>query len=226
MQYSAVLAMLVAAISAGEAERQYYNRDPHPSSTYPVPKEVLEVPVQHNYNAKPYVKEVLPTRDTGVPAHSYFTPPHGQDTTCPDLSKFEHFDTPEYQAQSAYCKQKMIWANVTADLTSQPYFIGPEFNAFFQQNMNLSFDTVSDTMPIGRIKRTHPVGTTTLMEFVAEKNTPYTGIFKGAKYCVMRISEFAETDPAMPHTTPGHAVKFLRDGMASANWFAMFAFDG
>lgn len=92
--------------------------------------------------------------------------------------------------------------------------------------MNLSFDTVSDTMPVGRIKRTHPVGTTTLMEFVAEKSTPYTGIFKGAKYAVMRISEFATTDPAMPHTTPGHGVKFLRDGMASANWFAMFAFDG
>ena len=92
--------------------------------------------------------------------------------------------------------------------------------------MNLSFDMATDTMPIGRIKRTHPVGTHTLMEFVAEKSSPYTGIFQGAKYCVMRISEFAETTPDMAHTTPGHAVKFLRDGMASANWFAMFAFDG
>ena len=42
----------------------------------------------------------------------------------------------------------------------------------------------------------------------------------------MRISEFASTNPSMPHTTPGHGMKFLRDGMASANWFAMFAFDG
>ena len=120
----------------------------------------------------------------------------------------------------------MIWKKVTEVPKSQPFFVGQEFNGFFQQDMNLSFDTVSDTMPVGRIKRTHPVGTTTLMEFVAEKSSPYTGIFQGAKYAVMRISEFATTDPAMPHTTPGHAVKFLRDGMASANWFAMFAFDG
>jgi len=92
--------------------------------------------------------------------------------------------------------------------------------------MNLSFDTVSDTMPADRIKRTHPVGTTTLMEFIAKDDTPYTGIFKGCKHAVMRISEFATTAPEMPHTTPGHGMKFLRDGMASANWFMMFAFDG
>ena len=92
--------------------------------------------------------------------------------------------------------------------------------------MNLSFDTVSDTMPIGRIKRTHPVGTTTLVEFIAQADTPYTGMFKGAKHGVMRISEFAETRPHVPDTAPGHGVKLLRDGMASGNWFAMFAFDG
>jgi len=61
--------------------------------------------------------------------------------------------------------------------------------------MNMSFDTVSDTMPVGRKKRTHPVGTTTLIEFIAAKDTPYTGMFKGAKHGVMRISEFAETSP-------------------------------
>ena len=92
--------------------------------------------------------------------------------------------------------------------------------------MNLSFDTVSDTMPVGRIKRTHPVGTTTLVEFIAQADTPYTGMFKGAKHGVMRISEFAETRPHVPDTAPGHGVKLLRDGMASGNWFAMFAFDG
>ena len=92
--------------------------------------------------------------------------------------------------------------------------------------MNLSFDTVSDSMPIGRVKRTHPRGVTTMMEFIAASGTPYTGIFRGCKHAVMRISEFAMTAKEQPKTAPGHAVKFLRDGMASANWFAMFAFDG
>jgi hypothetical protein len=145
---------------------------------------------------------------------------------CPHLEHLVDFDTPEYQAQSAYCKQQMIWRNVIKDRTPQQFFVGEEFDGFFKQDMNLSFDSVSDTMPPGRIKRTHPVGTTTLMEFIPTYDTPYTGIFQGCKHAVMRISEFATTVPQMAHTTPGHGVKFLRDGMASANWFAMFAFDG
>jgi len=92
--------------------------------------------------------------------------------------------------------------------------------------MNLSFDIVSDTMPQNRIKRTHPRGVCTLLEFIPTVDTPYTGIFRGCKHAVHRISEFSLTTPETPKTAPGHAVKFLRDGMASANWFAMFAFDG
>lgn len=138
----------------------------------------------------------------------------------------EHFDTPEYQKQSAYCKQQLIWSRVIQDKTPQKFFVGEEFQGFFEQDMNLSFDTVSDTMPVGRIKRTHPVGTTTLVEFIATPDSPYTGMFQGAKHGVMRISEFSETFPEVGKTAPGHGVKLLRDGMASANWFAMFAFDG
>ena len=92
--------------------------------------------------------------------------------------------------------------------------------------MNRSFDVVSDTMPEGRIKRTHPRGVVTLLEFIPTHDTPYTGIFRGCKHAIHRISEFSLTTPESPKTAPGHAVKFLRDGMASANWFAMFAFDG
>ena len=72
---------------------------------------------------------------------------------------------------------KMIWRKVLEDRTPQQFFVGPEFNGFFQQDMNLSFDTVSDTMPSGRIKRTHPVGTTTLMELIPQADSPYTGVF-------------------------------------------------
>jgi len=42
----------------------------------------------------------------------------------------------------------------------------------------------------------------------------------------MRTSDTTKTNPANPKTAPGHAVKCLRDGMSSGNWFAMFAFDG
>lgn len=81
-------------------------------------------------------------------------------------------------------------------------------------------------MPFDRTKFTHPRGVVTLVEFIPTYDTPYTGIFRGAKYGVMRISETTLTTPETPKTGPGHGVKFLRDGMASANWVAMFAFDG
>ena len=120
----------------------------------------------------------------------------------------------------------MIWERVNRDKTVERFFVGTDFKGFFEQDMNVSFDTTSDSMPEGRIKRTHPRGVTTLMEFIPTYDTPYTGIFRGCKHAVMRISEFSLTTPETPKTAPGHGVKFLRDGMASANWFTMFAFDG
>ena len=92
--------------------------------------------------------------------------------------------------------------------------------------MNLSYDTVSDTMPFRRLKKTHPVGLTSKIELVPHPDTPYTGVFKGAKYGIMRISETTETKPWVVKTAPGFGVKFLRDGMYSANALAMFSFDG
>lgn len=71
----------------------------------------------------------------------------------------------------------MIWAKVIEDREPQKFYKDYDFDGFFKQNMHLSFDTVSDTMPVGRIKRTHPVGTTTLIEFIAAPDSPYTGIF-------------------------------------------------
>lgn len=81
-------------------------------------------------------------------------------------------------------------------------------------------------MPVGRKKRTHPVGTHTKVELIAHPDTPYTGMFRGAKHGIMRISETFHTVPHVPKTTPGHAVKLYRDGMYSANFLAMFALDG
>lgn len=92
--------------------------------------------------------------------------------------------------------------------------------------MNLTYDTVTDSMPVNRVKVTHPVGTVTKVEFIAHPKTPYTGMFRGAKHGIMRISDTVATTPSVDKTVPGHGVKLLRDGMYSANWLAMFSFDG
>lgn len=92
--------------------------------------------------------------------------------------------------------------------------------------MNLSYDHVSDTMPPDRTKVTHPCGTVTKVEFLATDDCPYTGMFRGSKHAIMRISETTKTTPEVVKTTPGFGLKLLRDGMRSANILTMFHFDG
>ena len=64
--------------------------------------------------------------------------------------------------------------------------------------MNLSFDHTGDTMPEGRVKMTHPRGVSLKVAFRPTEDSPYTGIFKGAKHGIMRISEVVRTSPEKP----------------------------
>jgi hypothetical protein len=135
-------------------------------------------------------------------------------------------DTPEYQSLSAMCKEEIVWQNILTDGTRERFFTGPEFTTLFSQDMNHSYDIVSDTMPINRKKVTHPVGCVSKLELIAHPDSPYTGVFRGAKHVIQRVSDTVKSVPHVAKTVPGHAVKIFRDGMYSANYVAMFSFDG
>lgn len=92
--------------------------------------------------------------------------------------------------------------------------------------MNLTYDVVSDNMPVNRLKKTHPVGLSSKIEWIPHPDQPYTGIYRGAKEGIMRISDTTKTVPHKAKTAPGFGIKFPRDGMYSANILAMFSFDG
>ena len=81
------------------------------------------------------------------------------------------------------------------DSVREKFFTGNGFQSLFDQDMNNSYDTVSDSMPVGRVKVTHPVGTHTKVELIPHPDTPYTGIFRGSKHGIMRISETFKTTP-------------------------------
>jgi len=106
------------------------------------------------------------------------------------------------------------------------WFDGADLLPLFLQDMNLSFDHNGDTMPDNRVKMTHPRGVTMKVAFRPTANSPYTGIFRGAKHGILRVSEVVRTDKEITITSPGFGIKFLRDGMDSANTVAMFSFDG
>ena len=100
--------------------------------------------------------------------------------------------------QSASCKKRQIWQNVTKDTRLERWFEGIDLLPLFTQDMNLSFDHKGDTMPDGRTKMTHPRGVTFKVAFRPTANNHYTGMFKGATHGIMRISETVRTFPEKP----------------------------
>lgn len=80
-------------------------------------------------------------------------------------------------------------------------------------------------MPPNRFKILHPTGICSLFKFVSYDNHDYTGVFKGADYGLLRISEVGTVKKgADPSTSAGF--KFFRDGVESANMFTLHAFEG
>jgi len=96
--------------------------------------------------------------------------------------------------------------------------------------MNDSFDWPGDAFQINwrgvpaRGKWIHTVGSIAKVKFVAKSN-PFTGIFQGADYGYVRLS--SAHDPANPvGVAPGMGLKFLRDGVDSANLVSMYSVNG
>ncbi len=145
---------------------------------------------------------------------------------CGNADDYEYLDTAKYNALSGYCKQQIIWEKVIYEKQPERFFVGKELDEIFKTDMNQIYDTVSDTMPYGRVKRFTSRGCVAQAEFIPIYNSPYTGVFQGCKNGIVRLSEFTSTTPEVPKTSPHAEFKCLRDGMTSANLIAAFAFDG
>lgn len=92
------------------------------------------------------------------------------------------------------------------------------------ESMDKSFTVAGDEMPSDRLKYIHSVGATGKVKFV-HKGGKYTGIFQGADYGLIRLSSAAEPSSSQP-LAPGMGLKFLRDGVDSANLVSMFGVNG
>jgi len=65
------------------------------------------------------------------------------------------------------------------------------------------------------------------VKFVAEKKTPYTGVFEGAENGIIRLSETDLIDDSISTAAnPSIAIKFLRSHVHSANMFGMVSLEG
>lgn len=97
--------------------------------------------------------------------------------------------------------------------------------------MEPSFSAPGDAMPAGQLygnrrKYIHSVGAVGKVKFEAKTN-PYSGIFNGADYGLIRLSSAAApTADSKSPLAPGMGLKFLRDGIDSANLVSMWSVAG
>jgi len=138
----------------------------------------------------------------------------------------------DWQKQSAVQKKNALWAEVTGDTTPGSFPNALEAGVLFVESMDTSFDSAADDMPyndyldlIRRKKLIHSVGTIAQAKWVSTGNHPYTGVFKGADNLFIR---FSSAQPVAPNDnmTPGISLKFIRDGVKSANLMAMYSLSG
>ena len=141
------------------------------------------------------------------------------------------FSSDEYLLKSAKSKQEDLWAEIVSDRIPRgwPDIFESMYMVFYP--MDPVFDTKGDAMGPGmlwgsRTKLVHAVGTVGKVKFVSDPDAKaeYTGIFKGADYGIIRLSNAA--DPGDGGLTSGFGLKFLRDGVDSANLVAMFSVMG
>ena len=139
-----------------------------------------------------------------------------------------------YIKQNAQDKKQQLWSEMTKDQSPLDFYNDFEVAKIMLSDMWVTFRQKGDTMPEGRKKLIHTTGNIAISAFIAEKNSPYTGVFQGSNQMFLRFSlakkvmTWFHTSPsgAEGNFVPGISLKFLRDGVDSANLVAMYSING
>jgi hypothetical protein len=149
-------------------------------------------------------------------------------TTTPFSNNY--FWSTTYLAQSASKKQADLWTQISSTVNQVGSW--PNAAGMFTESMNTTFDAKGDAMPAGvvygyRTKYIHAVGAVGKVKLVSSGKHPFTGIFKGADFGLVRLSSGNKPslDGSAP-LAPGMGLKFLKDGKDSSNLVAMFSVNG
>ena len=132
----------------------------------------------------------------------------------------------EYIAKSASDKLDFLWEQITSDSSSGSWLNLP---GVLIEGMKETFDSPGDDMPCYtlycRTKDIHSVGVVSKVKFEVSES-PFSGIFKGSDYGLIRHSTAAPYSSSGKNIKPGLGLKLLRDGVDSANLVSMFSVDG
>jgi len=147
---------------------------------------------------------------------------------------WQEVSSDDYLILSAKEKNEIIFANILEDTSSSDWFSLLEMPGIFVESMCPSFRAKGDQLPWEeglifsgwRNKYIHTVGAVGQVEWRNLGDHAYTGIFEGAEHGIVRFSLAKEPDTSSRATAPGLGLKFLRDGVDSANLVAMYSVDG
>ena len=125
-----------------------------------------------------------------------------------------------------------LWSEITSDSKSGSFPSKVGLAGIFVEAMEPSFSTKGDAMEAGyfgshRTKYIHSVGGHGKVSLNTVAGHPFTGIFKGANQGIVRLSSAAKPELGTSSPLgPGMGLKFLRDGIDSANLVAMYGVNG
>ena len=142
------------------------------------------------------------------------------------LLKMENTLPQDYQTWSARQKQEFIWEEkiIPSQYKTLPALKKIDVAGLFLTLLRVKMDCQADEAPHGWKKAIHAHGSVAKVKFNSTENTPFTGLFKGADYGLLRLS--LTGDPADRGFAPGLALKLFIDGQKSANFSALVSLSG
>lgn len=133
---------------------------------------------------------------------------------------------PEYESWPAAQKQDFLWSqNILPSKYDQlPPLKKIDVPGLILTILKIKMDRLSDEAPPQWTKAIHAHGSVAKVKFVSTPDTPFTGLFKGADYGLLRLS--VTGDPADRGFAPGLALKLFVNGQPSENVSALVSLSG
>jgi hypothetical protein len=148
-------------------------------------------------------------------AHNSQVNPHNPDSLPTD-----------YPSWTAKQKQEFLWNERIAktQYDQLPPLQKIDVLGLFLTPLRAKMDYTSDEAPPNWKKAIHAHASVAKIQFIPADNTPFTGLFKGADYGLLRLS--LTGDPSDRGFAPGLAIKWLIDGTASEDFSALVSLTG
>jgi hypothetical protein len=132
----------------------------------------------------------------------------------------------DYLAWDAYRKQDFLWEHkiLQSKYDRLPPLQKIDVIGLFLTHLKNKMDWSSDETPPRWKKAIHAHGSVAKIKFTPTSDTPFTGLFQGAEYGLLRLS--LTGDPVKRGFAPGLAIKWLVSGKPSVDFSALVSLAG